>query len=93
LVNIDQVVVGADAHGESRVGAGLPDAREERGSVAGVHLLEADLALLLVAAVDHDHRAFPHEGVGDPSSDAPGAAGDGGDLAVELAHGLSPGPQ
>ena len=61
-------------------------AGEEGGAVAGAHLLEARLALRLVAAVDDDRCAFADEGVGDAATDAARAAGDRGDLAVELAH-------
>ena len=58
----------------------------ERGPVAGAHLVQAHLALGLVAAVDDHRRALADERVGDAPADAARAAGDRGDLAVELAH-------
>ena len=58
----------------------------ERGVVAGSHLVEAGLSLRRIASVDDDLGAFGDERVGDPPADAPRAAGDAGDLSVELSH-------
>ena len=64
--------------------ADLGVAGDEHGGVAGVHLLEGLLALLLVAAVDDDLGALPDERLGDRPPDASGTAGDGRDLPLQL---------